>query len=214
MNRMVILDRDGVINQDSDRYIRSIDDWLPIPGSLEAVARLSRAEYRVVVITNQSGLARGYFDMETLTAIHEKMLRLLNDKGGKIEAIFFCPHGPDDNCECRKPKPGMFAELAARSGQSLRGIPAVGDSLRDLKAAASVGALPVLVKTGKGRDTMKELAKDTAFSGSVHVPVYKDLGAFVDEFLEGGLEHEIQALGGDLVSAASDDSAVKEVPPK
>lgn len=195
MNKLVILDRDGVINQDSDRFIRSPDEWQPIPGSLEAIARLSRAEYKVVVITNQSALARGYYDMETLTAIHAKMLSLLHEKGGKIEAIFFCPHGPDDGCDCRKPLPGLFEELARRSGRDLKGVPAVGDSLRDLVAAVRVGALPVLVKTGKGRRTMKELAGEPALAAVPHVPVYKDLAAFVDELLEGGLDAEMAALG-------------------
>lgn len=204
MNRLVILDRDGVINQDSDHFIRSPDDWLPIPGSLEAIARLSRAEYKVVVMTNQSGLARGYFDMETLTAIHARMLQLLHDKGGKIEAIFFCPHGPDDGCRCRKPEPGMFEELAARSRQSLRGVPAVGDSLRDLVAAARVGALPVLVKTGKGRQTMKAVADEPLLAGQSPIPVYKDLAAFVDELLEGGLEAEMAALAD---TGARDDAS-------
>jgi D-glycero-D-manno-heptose 1,7-bisphosphate phosphatase len=195
MNRLVILDRDGVINQDSERFIRTPEEWLPIPGSLEAIARLCRAEYKVVIITNQSGLARGYIDMETLTAIHGKMLQMLNEKGGKIEAIFFCPHGPDDGCECRKPAAGLFDELRRRSGFNLQGVPAVGDSLRDLVAAARVGALPVLVKTGKGRKAMKEIENEPLLKAVSPVPVYKDLAAFVDELLEGGLDHEIAALG-------------------
>ncbi len=203
MSKLVILDRDGVINHDSDQYIRSPEDWQPIPGSLEAIARLSRAEYKVVVITNQSALARGYFDMETLNAIHAKMLSLLHEKGGKIEAIFFCPHGPDHGCTCRKPAPGMFEELARRSGQDLRGVPAVGDSTRDLVAAAAVGALPVLVKTGKGRRTMKEVGAEPALSAIAHLPVYKDLAAFVDELLEGGLDADIAALAGDEPSSAA-----------
>lgn len=202
MNRIVILDRDGVINQDSERYIRSPDEWMPIPGSLEAIARLCRAEYKVVVITNQSGLARGYFDMETLTAIHSRMLSMLHDKGGKIEAIFFCPHGPDDGCPCRKPQTGLFEEFAARSGVSLRGVPAVGDSLRDLVAASRVGALPVLVKTGKGRIAMKAMADEPLLAGGAPIPVYKDLAAFVDELLEGGLDTEIAALARTSEEAA------------
>jgi D-glycero-D-manno-heptose 1,7-bisphosphate phosphatase len=203
MNKLVILDRDGVINQDSDHFIRSPDEWLPIPGSLEAIARLCRAEYKVVVITNQSGLARGFYDMEALSAIHVKMLQLLHEKGGSLEAIFFCPHGPDDGCECRKPASGMFEELKARSGRSLRGVPAVGDSLRDLVAAARIGALPVLVKTGKGRETMKNLALEPELKHVPHIPVYKDLAAFVDELLEGGLDTEIEALAGNATEAAS-----------
>lgn len=195
MSKLVILDRDGVINQDSDDFIRSPEEWLPIPGSLEAIARLCRAEYRVVVVTNQSGLARGYYDMETLSTIHARMLQLLGEKGGKIEGIFFCPHGPDEGCHCRKPAPGLFEELAMRAGEDLRGVPAVGDSLRDLVAAARVGALPVLVKTGKGRDTLKRLGEDPDLRQLPHIPVYKDLAAFVDELLEGGLDAEMAALG-------------------
>ncbi|MCZ7597414.1 MAG: D-glycero-beta-D-manno-heptose 1,7-bisphosphate 7-phosphatase [Gammaproteobacteria bacterium] len=195
MSKLVILDRDGVINQDSDDFIRSPEEWLPIPGSLEAIARLCRAEYRVVVVTNQSGLARGYYDMETLSTIHARMLQLLGEKGGKIEGIFFCPHGPDEGCHCRKPAPGLFEELAMRAGEDLRGVPAVGDSLRDPVAAARVGALPVLVKTGKGRDTLKRLGEDPDLRQLPHIPVYKDLAAFVDELLEGGLDAEMAALG-------------------
>jgi len=196
MKRLVLLDRDGVINQDSDAFIKSPEEWIPIPGSLESIARLTRAEYSVMVLTNQSGIARGLFDMETLNNIHGKMLRLLHEKGGSIDAIFFCPHGPDDDCNCRKPKSGMFEDLETRIDQSLIGVPAVGDSLRDLEAAAKVGALPVLVKTGKGRKTMKQLATSEFAKTVPDIPVYKDLGAFVDDLLEGGLEAEIEALAG------------------
>src|SRR5690606_15356620 len=129
--RLVILDRDGVINEDSDAYIKSPDEWIPIPGSLEAIARLNRAEYRVVVASNQSGLARGLFDADTLSRIHEKMHRALADVGGAVDAVFFCPHGPDDECDCRKPRPGLLQDIARRLNVSLRGVPAVGDSLRD-----------------------------------------------------------------------------------
>ncbi len=195
MRRLVILDRDGVINQDSDDFIKTPEEWQPIPGSLEAIARLTRSNYRVVVITNQSGLGRGLYKIETLNAIHEKMLRMLNEKGGKIEAIFFCPHGPDAECDCRKPNTGMFEELKSRSGWNLRGVPAVGDSLRDLQAAARVGALPVLVKTGKGRRTMKIFMQDPELIDVPDIPVYKDLEAFVDELLEGGLDAEMEDSG-------------------
>ena len=213
MSRLVILDRDGVINQDSDAYIKSPEEWLPIPGSLEAIARLCRAEYKVVVITNQSGIARGLFDMQTLCAIHDKMLRLLNEKGGKLDAILFCPHGPDDGCSCRKPLPGMFEELEQRGGCSLKGVPAVGDSLRDLQAAAAVGALPVLVKTGKGRESMKRLSSDPDMAVVGTVPVYMDLGAFVDELLEGGLDDEIHALaaGSELLGTSSPDVSPADI---
>jgi D-glycero-D-manno-heptose 1,7-bisphosphate phosphatase len=191
---LVILDRDGVINQDSDQYIKSADEWLPIPGSLEAIARLCRADYRVVVVTNQSGIARGLFDARTLNQIHRKMVTLLHDKGGKLEAIFFCPHGPDDDCGCRKPATGMFEELSSRLGLRLDGVPVVGDSIRDLKPARTLNALPVLVKTGKGQKSLVTLRASTDVEASQDIPVYKDLAAFTDDLLEGGLDPQIQEL--------------------
>ena len=151
--KLIILDRDGTINQDSDQYIKSPLEWKPIPGSLEAIARLSQAGWRVVVATNQSGIARGLFDMSTLNAIHAEMHRAVNLAGGRIDAIFFCPHAADSNCECRKPKPGLLREIAARTDIGLAGVPVIGDSLRDLEAAAAVGAKPYLVLTGKGKKT-------------------------------------------------------------
>lgn len=178
---LIILDRDGVINHDSDDFIRSPAEWEPIPGSLEAIARLNQAGYRVVVITNQSGVARGYFDVETLTLIHNKMRRMLAQVGGKLEAVLFCPHGPDDNCACRKPNTGLFDDLAQRLRMTLKNSPAVGDSLRDLKAAKSAGARPILVKTGKGERT---LAAGKLPRGVV---VYDDLAAVVDALLVGGI---------------------------
>ena len=149
--KLVILDRDGVINHDSDQYIKSPEEWKPIPGSLTAIARLNQAGYRVVVATNQSGIGRGLFETDTMIAIHDKMFKALAQVGGHIDAIFFCPHTNDDNCECRKPKPGMFRDIAARFNADLAGVPAIGDSLRDLQAAQAAGAQPVLVLTGKGR---------------------------------------------------------------
>lgn len=175
--RLVILDRDGVINEDSDEYIKSPDEWIPIPGSLEAIARLNRADYRVVVATNQSGVARGMFDLDTLSQIHEKMCRMLSMQGGRIDAVFFCPHGPDDQCRCRKPQPGLLEEIASRLQVSLEGVPAVGDALRDLAAARAVGAKPVLVRTGKGERT---IANGEGLEG---VPVYADLAAYVAALL-------------------------------
>jgi D-glycero-D-manno-heptose 1,7-bisphosphate phosphatase len=151
--KLVILDRDGTINEDSDDYIKSPAEWRPIPGSLEAIARLTQAGYRVVVATNQSGIGRGLFDAATLNAIHETLQRAVQQAGGRIDAIFFCPHADAAGCECRKPKPGMLLEIARRLNVPLAGVPMVGDALRDLQAAAAAGARPVLVLTGKGRKT-------------------------------------------------------------
>jgi len=175
--RLIILDRDGVINEDSDAYIKSPDEFVPIPGSIEAIARLSQAGWRIAVATNQSGVARGYYDLAMLQRIHDKLHRLLAAQGGQVEAIFFCPHGPEDNCDCRKPKPGLFREIEQRLQVSLQGVPAIGDSLRDLQAAQAVGASPILVRTGKGERT---LAKGQGLAG---IPVYADLFAAVDDLL-------------------------------
>ncbi|GAB4296637.1 MAG: D-glycero-beta-D-manno-heptose 1,7-bisphosphate 7-phosphatase [Thiohalomonadaceae bacterium] len=177
MPKLIVLDRDGVINEDSDAYIKSPEEFIPIPGSLEAIARLTQAGWRVVVATNQSGVARGYYDLATLQRIHDKLHRLLAPLGGQIEAIFYCPHGPDDHCDCRKPKPGLFRDIEARLHLSLRGVPTIGDSLRDLEAAQAVGAQPILVRTGKGERT---LAKGKGLDG---IPVYADLAAAVDALL-------------------------------
>ncbi len=153
--KLVILDRDGVINFDSDRYIKSPEEWKPIPGSLEAIARFTQAGFRVVVATNQSGLGRGLFDMATLNAMHDKMHKAVNQLGGRIDAVFFCPHAQDAGCACRKPQPGMLVEIAERFNVALEGMPAIGDSLRDLQAADAAGARPILVLTGKGEQTLK-----------------------------------------------------------
>ncbi|WP_153111786.1 D-glycero-beta-D-manno-heptose 1,7-bisphosphate 7-phosphatase [Propionivibrio limicola] len=154
--KLVILDRDGVINFDSDYFIKSPAEWKPIPGSLEAIAKLTQAGYRVVVATNQSGIGRGLFDMDTLNAINDKMYRAAQLLGGRIDALFYCPHSADSNCDCRKPKPGMFERIAGCFNADLSKAWAVGDSLRDLQAAASVGAKPMLVLTGKGQKTRAE----------------------------------------------------------
>jgi len=175
--KLVILDRDGVINYDSDEYIKSPDEWHPIAGSLEAIARLNQADYRVIVVTNQSGVARGLFDLNTLHEIHAKMHRLLAEVGASVEAVFFCPHVNENECNCRKPRPGMFHQIANRLGISLTNVPAIGDSLRDLQAAIAAGAKPILVLTGKGRRTLQDLAE---FGD---VPVYDDLAAAVDAIL-------------------------------
>ncbi len=152
--KLVILDRDGVINQDSVNYIKSPAEWKPIPGSLEAIARLTQTGYKVVVATNQSGIGRGLFDMDTLNAIHDKMHRSVQAVGGRIEAIFYCPHAADADCACRKPRPGMFKRIAACFNADMTNAIAIGDSLRDLQAAETAGALPILVRTGKGLATL------------------------------------------------------------
>ena len=154
--KLVILDRDGVINHDSAAYIKSPEEWKPIPGSLEAIALLNQAGCHVVVATNQSGVGRGLFEMATLNAIHDKMHRALGLAGGRIDAIFFCPHAQDANCACRKPRPGLLEDIARRFNTNLRGVPSIGDSLRDLQASVAVGAQPILVLTGKGEKTRRE----------------------------------------------------------
>lgn len=179
--KLVILDRDGVINYDSDDYIKSPEEWVAIPGSLESIARLHRDGYTVVVASNQSGIARGLFDLDTLNRIHAKMLDAVRHKGGEINAIFFCPHGPDDNCRCRKPAPGLFEDIAQRLKTNLASVYAVGDSGRDLVAARAASALPVLLRTGKGQRTLE---KGVDLDG---VPVFADLAAFVDSLLNGQL---------------------------
>ena len=175
--KLVILDRDGVINEDSDDYIKSAEEFHFIPGSLEAIARLNQAGYRVAVATNQSGLARGYFDLDTLNTMHGKLRQALAALGGHIELIAFCPHGPDDGCDCRKPLPGLLREIGERLGISLAGVPVIGDTLRDVEAARAVGASPILVRSGKGERTL------TNNKGLEGVAVYADLGEAVDALL-------------------------------
>ena len=154
--KLVILDRDGVINEDRDDFVKSSMEWVPLPRSIEAIANLTQAGWRVVVATNQSGLGRGLFDMHALNAMHEKMHRLVNQAGGRIDAVVFCPHTAADRCNCRKPAPGMVLDIADRFNIRTQGIPMVGDSLRDLQAVAAVGGRPILVKTGKGEKTLAQ----------------------------------------------------------
>ena len=156
----VILDRDGVINVDSDAFIKSPAEWLPIPGSLEAIALLNQHGFKVVVISNQSGIARGLFDLATLAAIHAKMHQQLLSLHGHIETIYFCPHGPDDQCLCRKPKPGLFHTFAEEKNLDLSQVYAVGDSFRDIEASLAAKAKPLLVKTGKGSLTLQSHPTD------------------------------------------------------
>ncbi len=176
--KLVILDRDGVINFDSDTFIKSPEEWIPIPGSLEAIARLNQADYRVVVATNQSGIARGIFNIMALNAIHQKMHAAAQSVGAEIDAVFFCPHAADDSCDCRKPQPGMLHTIAKRFDVSLKGLPTIGDSLRDLQAGFVVGCAPYLVLTGKGAKT---LAKGGLPPGTTSYP---DLAAVVDHLLK------------------------------
>ncbi|BCM24413.1 D-glycero-beta-D-manno-heptose 1,7-bisphosphate 7-phosphatase [Methyloradius palustris] len=152
--KLVILDRDGVINKDSSQFIKTPDEWIPIPGSLEAIALLNQHGYRIALATNQSGIGRGLFDMAALNSIHDKMYRALVQVGGRIDALFYCPHAAEAKCECRKPKSGMVDEIARRFGVDIKGVPSVGDSLRDLQASVARGAQPILVLTGKGETTL------------------------------------------------------------
>jgi len=154
--KLIILDRDGVINYDSDQFIKSPEEWRAIPGSMAAIARLNQWGYRVVVATNQSGIGRGLFEMDTLNSIHDKMMKAAMQAGARIDAVFFCPHTQSDQCACRKPKPGMLHEIASRYNMDLTGVPLVGDSLRDLQAADVIGAQPILVLTGKGKKTVDD----------------------------------------------------------
>ncbi|MBO9493723.1 D-glycero-beta-D-manno-heptose 1,7-bisphosphate 7-phosphatase [Thalassotalea sp. G20_0] len=191
MTRLVILDRDGVINEDSDQYIRSEQEWLPIPGSIEAIARLSSAGYNVVVATNQSGLARGYFTGKELDAMHNKLIRLVKEQGGHINGIYYCPHGPDDHCQCRKPATGLIDQIFTDYDASPAETWVVGDSLRDLQAGVRSGCKVALVLTGKGVKTHAKLiehpeAISGSLSGSRDVAVYNNLNSFVEELLSEG----------------------------
>lgn len=179
MKKLIILDRDGVINEDSLDFIKSPHEWIPIEGSLEAIARLHHAGYRIVVASNQSGIARRLFNMDALVEIHNKMCRMVEEAGGHVDAIFFCPHGPRDECDCRKPKPGLLNDIAQRYNTSLENVPAVGDSIRDLQAAIAVNAQPYLVKTGKGLASLDKLA----YAGLEATPCFDNLADVTDHLL-------------------------------
>lgn len=180
--KLIVLDRDGVINQESSEFIKSPDEWIPIKGSLEAIARLSQAGYDVVVVTNQSGVGRNLFSADMLGQIHVRMMDYVQKHGGKIQSVLFCPHHPDDGCDCRKPKAGLYHELAERLNISFSGVYSVGDSQRDLVAAQTVGAVPVLVKTGNGKKTLQAL-KQQSNDQLEGILVYDSLGKFVDALL-------------------------------
>ena len=179
MTSMLILDRDGVINHDSDEYIKTVDEWIPIKGSLEAITRLKKAGHLITVATNQSGIGRGMFSEETLEAMHQKLHDLLGQRGVAIDGIYYCPHTPSDNCVCRKPKPGLLLQIAQAFSIDLKQAIFVGDSFSDIQAARMVGAQPVLLRTGKGPRT---LAK---YGPLENVPVYDDLSKFALDFLKG-----------------------------
>jgi len=159
-SKLVALDRDGVINYESDHYIRNVDQWHPIPGSLEAIARLSKAGFKVAVATNQSGLGRGLLDQVSLDAIHAELQQRVEQLGGQLEGVFYCPHRPEENCRCRKPQPGLLKAIERHTGMSIAGCPFIGDSARDLEAAERAGCIPMLVRTGRGDQTLKELQSE------------------------------------------------------
>jgi D-glycero-D-manno-heptose 1,7-bisphosphate phosphatase len=171
--KYIILDRDGVINHDSDKYIKSPDEWHPITGSLEAIAELNRAGYHVVIATNQSGVGRGYYDLEMLSMIHEKLMRELSSVGGYVDEIFFCPHHPDDKCGCRKPQPGMLYQIRDRYSLDLKNTYFIGDSSADIEACLIAGCKPLLVLTGNGQKTQEKYAE------SHQIPAFYDLAAAV-----------------------------------
>ncbi|WP_165861595.1 MULTISPECIES: D-glycero-beta-D-manno-heptose 1,7-bisphosphate 7-phosphatase [unclassified Pseudomonas] len=176
MLKLLILDRDGVINHDSDAYIKSVEEWIPLPGSIEAIAQLSKAGWTVAIATNQSGIARGYYDIATLEAMHARLRTLVAEQGGEVGLVVYCPHGPDEGCDCRKPKPGMLKIIAEHYKVPLAGIWFVGDSLGDLEAAKAVDSQPVLVKTGKGEKTQaKNLPVGTL--------IFDDLAAVAAELI-------------------------------
>ena len=177
---LIVLDRDGVINRESRDFVKSADEWQPLPGSIEAIGRLSRAGYTIAVASNQSGLARGLFDAPALEAIHAKLHMLVAEAGGTVDSIVYCPHGPDDGCNCRKPRPGLLQQLARHYKVELTGVPVVGDSLRDLEAALVVGARPILVRSGNGAQTETRLPEDWQT-----IEVYDDLAAAADALIRG-----------------------------
>lgn len=177
---LVILDRDGVINEDSDAYVKSLEEWRPLPGSIDAIARLSRHGHTVAVATNQSGLGRGLFGLDDLEAMHDRLIELVHAAGGELAGIFYCPHTPEDDCDCRKPKAGLIDAIERELGVSARGAWLIGDSKRDLEAGLARGCVPVLVLTGKGAATRNKLATDDAWRD---LRVYDDLAAAADALL-------------------------------
>ena len=181
--KLVILDRDGTINTESADFIKSPEEWMPLPGALEAIARLNHAGWHVVVASNQSGLGRGLFDVALLNAMHAKLHKMLAAVGGRIDAIFYCPHTPDDKCHCRKPEPGLFEQIGERYGIDLKGVPVVGDALRDVVAGAAAGCQPHLVLTGHGSQYAGRALPDAFPAGT---QAHEDLSGFADWLLSAG----------------------------
>lgn len=177
MIKLIVLDRDGVINEDLEKPVATADEWVPIPGSLEAIARLHQNGWSVAVATNQSGLGRGIIDLSTLHQIHQRMHEMVNQSGGKIDVVAFCPHTDSDDCACRKPAPGMLYTISERLDVELSNVVIVGDSLRDMQAAMAAAATPVIVRTGKGQKTLDN------HKGLEHIPAYDDLASYVDALL-------------------------------
>lgn len=167
--KLVIIDRDGVINKDSDAYIKAPEEWIPIPGSLQAISQLTKANFKIAVATNQSGVGRGYYDEEMLNQIHQKMLKQITEAGGKVDKIVYCPHHPNEQCNCRKPKPGLLQQIAEYYKISLTKIPYIGDSIRDVQAALNAGAQPILVLTGNGKQAKEQL------DNSKNIPIFPNL---------------------------------------
>ncbi len=195
--KLVILDRDGTINEERDDYVKSADEWVPLPGALEAIARLNHAGWHTVVATNQSGIGRGVFDMASLNAMHVKMNRLLQQAGGRIDAVFFCPHAPEAGCDCRKPLPGLMQQIGERYGVDLAQVPVVGDSLRDMQAAVAAGCKPHFVASGKHRGQgVAELAHLLARVPGVHA--HADLAAFAEALIKS--ERAARSEAGSLES--------------
>ncbi len=181
--KLVILGRDGILNHFRENHVAAPEEWVPMPGALEAVARMNHSGWHVVVATNQSGIGRGMIDMAAVNAVHAAMNQALHAQGGRVDAVFFCPHTPEDDCDCRKPRPGMLLDVGRRYGVDLGGVPVVGDTLRDLQAADAAGAEPHLVLSGRAAG----LADDAAAAMLAQVPrarVHASLGAFVDFLLQ------------------------------
>jgi len=192
--KLIILDRDGTINEERDDYVKSPEEWVPLPGSLEAIARLNHAGWHTVIATNQSGLGRGLFDMVSINAMHLKMNQLLAKHGGRIDAVFFCPHTPEDQCDCRKPLPGLMQLIGERYGIALRDVPLVGDSLRDLQAGAAAGCPTHLVGTGKGA-TLDAAQLAAVLKLVPGTQVHADLGAFADWIIQN--ERKLRSASGE-----------------